>query len=497
VSGAATARLTRRRLRARGGRAPIPREAPARAGIVHLGLGSFHRAHQAVYTARALEHEAGPWGIVGVAGRSRRVADALRAQDRLYCVLELGGAEREPLVVGVHTELLVAASDPCAVVDRLADRGTRIATLTVTEQGYTARAGTGGLDTGHAQVRADLGGAPPGTTIGLLARALQRRWRGHGEPMAVVSCDNVARNGEHTRALVLEFAGLLGDRGAAELVGWIERSIAFPSTMADRIVPATRPEHRARAAELLGLADGAPVVAEPFSMWVLEDRFPAGRPRWEAAGAVFTDEVERYEQLKLRLLNATHSLVAYLGLLAGERSIARAVARPEIRGAAEHVIHAELRPTLVAPARVDVPRYVDELFARFANAALDHRACQVASDGSVKLPARLTAAVLHHTARGVVPRGLALIVAACIRCLATPWAYDATGLGAIADPRREALEELGRRARDSRELVAGVFGLGIFAPEVTRATAFVEAVAELHGVLVAHGHRGGIEAALG
>jgi fructuronate reductase len=494
VTGVTVARLTRRGL---AGRLSVPARAPAQAGIVHLGLGSFHRAHQALYTARALEHEPGPWGIAGVAHRSRRVVDALRAQDRLYSVLELGGEDAAPLVVGVHAELLVAAEEPDAVVARLADPATRIATLTVTERGYTARGATGGLDTGLPAVRADLRGGPPRTTIGLLARGLQRRWRGHGEPMAIVSCDNVGRNGEHTRALVLELAGLLPEPDAADLRDWIARSVAFPSTMVDRIVPATRPEHRARVAGLLGLRDGAPVVAEPFHMWVLEDRFPGGRPRWEAAGAIFSDEVERYEQLKLRLLNATHSLIAYLGLLAGARSIAEAVARPEIRAAAEHAVHAELRPTFDAPARIDVPRYVDELFARFANAALDHRSCQVASDGSTKLPARMTAAVLHHTARGRVPRALALAVAAWIRCLATPGAYDAAALGAVADPERDRLEALGRCARDSRELVEAVLALGIFARELAEATAFVEAVWELHAVLAAHGHRAAIEAAIG
>jgi fructuronate reductase len=488
-----TGALTRRGL---GGRAAVPAHPPARTGIVHLGLGNFHRAHQALYTARALEHEPGPWGIVGVASRSRRVSDALRAQDGLYCVLELGGERPAALVVGVHGELLVAADDPLAVVARLADPATRIATLTITEQGYTARAAAGGLNTDLAQVRNDLAGAPPRTTIGLLARGLQARWRGNGEPMAIVSCDNVARNGEHTRALVLEFVGLLAEPDAAQLGAWVERSIGFASTMVDRIVPATLPEHRARVAALVGLHDAAPVAAEPFSMWVLEDRFPAGRPRWEAAGAIFSDEVERYEQLKLRLLNATHSLIAYLGLLAGQPSIAQAIARPEIRLAAEHVIADELRPSLQAPAQVDVARYVDELFARFGNAAVDHRARQVASDGSAKLPVRLTDAVLHHVDRGAVPRMLALTVAAYIRCLATPGAYDAGRLGIVADPERDRLEDLGRRARDSHELVQAVFELGIFAPALARATAFVEAVAELHAVLVAHDHHAAIEAAL-
>jgi fructuronate reductase len=494
VKADAIPRLTRRSL---GARNRVPAEAPARAGIVHLGLGSFHRAHQAVYTARAIDHESGPWGILGVAWRSRRVVDALRSQDGLYCILELGGGDSVPLVVNVHTDLLVAADEPRAVLDRLADADTRIATLTVTEQGYTAHPSTGALNTDVADVRADLHGGVPRTTVGLLARGLQQRWSAHGEPMAIVSCDNLNANGRHTRALVLEFVGLLNDPGTAELQAWIEQTIAFPSTMVDRIVPAMHPEHRIRAAARLGLDDATPVVAEPFSMWVLEDRFPAGRPRWEAGGAIFSDEVARYEQLKLRLLNATHSLIAYLGLLAGAWSIAAAISRPEIRKVAEHVVHEEMRPTLVAPAQVDVGRYVETLFARLANGDIGHRTCQVASDGSVKLAVRVVPAVLEHVARGVVPRGLALIFASYIRCLATPAAYDAASVGALVDPQRDRLEDLGRRARGSRAIVTAVFELGIFGTGLARATAFVEAVAELHAVLVAHGHRRAIEAAVG
>jgi fructuronate reductase len=477
------------------GRTILPARAPAQAGIVHLGLGSFHRAHQALFTARALEHEEGPWGIVGVAGRPSEVVAALREQDRLYSILELGGEARAPLVVGVHTELLVASDEPATVVDRLADPATRIATLTVDERGYTARAAGDRLDTDLEAVRADLAGEPPSTTIGLLVRGLQQRWRTHGDPLAVVSCDDVARNGAHVRALVIEFASLLPEPDAADLHGWIERSIAFPSTMADRIVPATRPEHRARVAEALGLADAAPVVAEPFATWVLEDSFPAGRPRWEAAGAIFSDEAERYEQLRLRVFDATHSLVAYLGLLSGARSIAQAIARREIRAAAEQLIHAEVLPTVQAPSEVDVARYVDELLARLGNVALDQRACEVASDGSQKLAASITATVCDHAAGGTVPRMLALAVAAWIRCVATPDAYNAAALGAVTDPQRARLEHVGRRAFGSRALVNAVFELGIFAPQVAHATAFVDAVAELHKVLARYDHHAAIVAA--
>ena len=496
MTGSTLAPLTRAGLHGHG---PVPLLRPARTGIVHLGLGSFHRAHQALYTARALEFEDGPWGIVGVASRSQAIACALRAQDGLYSVLELGGEDgegRTPLVVGVHTELLVAADEPAAVVARLADASTRIVTLTVTERGYTARAAAGGLNSELPEVRGDLSGAAPRTTIGLLARGLQRRHAEHGEPLAIVSCDNVPRNGPHVRALVLEFVSLLPDADARELHAWIERSIAFPSTMVDRMVPATRDEHRDRVARALGRHDAVPVVAEPFSMWVLEDRFPLGRPRWEAAGAIFSDEVQRYEEMKLRLLNATHSLIAYLGLLAGARSIAQAIERPEIRAAAEQLVCDELLPTLSPPSQFDVSRYVDLLFARFANAALHHRTCQVATDGSEKLAVRITAPAYHHVDRGVVPRGLALTVAAWIRCLATPDAYDAGTLGAVADPQRERLEDLGRRAAGSRELVEAVFELGVFAPALATATSFVDAVAELHDVLVRHDHRAAIDAAL-
>ena len=349
----------------------------------------------------------------------------------------------------MHTQLLVAGDEPQAVVARLADAQTRVVTLTVTEQGYTARPGTSALDTDAEVVRADLGGAPPSTTIGLLARGLQQRRHGHGEPMAIVSCDNVERNGEHTRALVLEFVSRLADPEGGELAAWIERCVDFPSTMVDRIVPVPNAEHRARAGELLGVHDAAAVATEPFAMWVLEDRFRAGRPRWEAAGAIFSDDVRRYEQVKLRLLNATHSLLAYLGLLAGARTIADAVALPEIRAAAEHAVQADLLPTLDPPPELDVAAYIEQLFGRFANAALEHRVSQVATDGSLKLPARTQAAVLHHTAAGHVPRMIALTFAGCIRCLATPCAYDGARLGAVADPARARIEDLGRRTASS------------------------------------------------
>jgi fructuronate reductase len=403
-----------------------PRARPGEAGIVHLGLGSFHRAHQAVYTARALDAHEGSWGIVGVASRSRRVVDAMRAQDGLYSVLSLDRDRAEPLVVGVHTDLLVAADEPAEVVARIADERTRVVTLTVTEAGYR----------------------PSAMPVALLARGLERRFRAHGEPLAVVSCDNVRRSGERARGLVLE-------RVDGELREWVQSLVTFPASMVDRIVPATADEHRAQAARLLGVEDAVPVPAEPYSMWVLEDRFPAGRPRWEAAGVIFSDEVERYEVLKVRLLNATHSLVAYLGLLAGARFIADAIAIPEIRDQAQRAMRDELLATVAVPADVDVDVYMDQVLARFENPATGHRTAQVASDGSLKLPERLGGAVADHLAAGRVPRLLALTVAAFAACLEMPEVHD---------PMRG-------RHDDVRSLAAALFP---DAPE------FVDLVVELH-----------------
>ena len=372
----------------------------------------------------------------------------LRAQDGLYSVLTLGPGVAEPLVVGVHADLVVAAEQPEEVVLRIADARTRIVTLTITEAGYK----------------------PAGPIVGLLARGLEQRFRAHGEPLAVVSCDNLRAGGERTRALVLERV----DRGLRDAIAG---AVAFPATMVDRIVPATTDAHRAQAAQLLGVDDAVPVPAEPFSMWVLEDRFPGGRPRWEAGGVIFSDEVERYEILKVRLLNATHSLIAYLGLLAGARFISDAVAIPQIADAAQRAMRDELLPTLEVPAGLDVDDYMRQLMARFENPATGHRTAQVASGGSLKLPERLGDAVAHHLAAGLVPRLLALAVAAFARCIAVP---------DVRDPARERLEALD----DARSLVAAVFPAAI-----AEAAPFVEAVSELHDALARGGWRAGVEAA--
>ncbi|WP_432839263.1 mannitol dehydrogenase family protein [Dactylosporangium sp. CA-092794] len=360
---------------------PAIRPGEAGTGILHLGLGAFHRAHQAVYTEDAIAAAGGDWAIAAVAPRSRDVLDALLEQDRLYSVLTLDGADVRPRVLGVHAELLHAASDPAAVEARLADPRIRVVTLTVTEKAYR----------------------PDSAILGLLVRGLRAR-AATGAPLALVSCDNLPGNGRRLRELV-----------TAELGESVVESVSFPSTMVDRIVPASTDATCATAQAALGLVDRAAVAAEPFSQWVVEDDFPGGRPAWERAGAILTADVAPWERLKLRVLNGVHSALAYLGALAGVPTIERSLALPGMRPLVEAFIRADIAPTLSPPEGVSVEGYGESVLRRFANPALRHRTLQVAMDGSQKLPQRLVGTIADRRAAGAVPRYAALVLAAWMR----------------------------------------------------------------------------------
>jgi fructuronate reductase len=366
-------------------------------GIVHLGLGAFHRAHQAVYTEDAVAAEDGPWGICGASRRSRGVVDALGEQDGLYGVLERGPEEDRVRVVGVVREALVAAEEPDALRDRLAAEGTHVVTLTVTEAGY----------------RADH----PDTPVGMLVRGLEaRRAAGVDTPLAIVSCDNLPRNGELLRGLVEEFCARTRPGGLAD---WIAAHTDFPSTMVDRIVPAATAADRDAASRLIGARDEATVVGEPFSQWVIEDAFRGRRPAWEAAGAMLVPDTRPYEAMKLRLLNGGHSALAYLGLLRGHETVAEAVADPELREWLERLLASELAPTLGPVPGIDIDRYRADLLTRWSNPRIAHRLEQIATGGAMKLPLRLLPAARDLLAAGQEPAGIAFAVAAWLRRLAS------------------------------------------------------------------------------
>jgi fructuronate reductase len=481
-------RLSRATTGTAAGVAPARAAAPA-PGILHLGLGSFHRAHQAVYTDAAITAAGGDWGIIGVASRSRSVVDALREQDMLYTVADISPTGTRYTMPAVHSGAFVAADEPERVVRELADARIRIVSLTVTENGYSYSPSTGHLDTSDPLIAADLRGDAPRSTIGLLVRGIQQRATGSGAPLTVLSCDNLAENGRHTEHLVREFAALLPGPEGADISAFLDSSVRFPSSMVDRIVPATTDELRARTAADLGVFDAAVVPAEPFSMWAIEDDFASDRPRWEAGGAVFTDEVGRYEQLKMRLLNGTHSLIAYLGALSGRETIPDSIALDRIETAARGVLREEYEPSVEVPSTVDVRAYEAQLFDRWRNTALGHRTRQVGTDGSVKLRQRIPAPALALLDAGRMPHRLALTVAAYLSCVAPLDGFDpGPQAAAMQDAARARLAGFAAESANGIELARRAIGQDhLLGDDLASRSEFVDRVGELVEIIHRHG----------
>lgn len=409
-------------------------------GIVHLGLGAFHRAHQAVYTDGLLRRDP-RWGIVGASLRSPATRDALAPQDFLYTVVERDRKGDHLRIIGALLGAVVAPDAPENLVALMTRPSVKIVSLTVTEKGYLRDPATGALDEDQPDVRHDATHSDrPRTTPGFLVAALARRREAGLPPFAVLSCDNLPSNGETTRRVVLRMAELQ-DR---ELARWVENEVAFPSTMVDRIVPATADADRALVAKALGMEDASPVVTETFSQWIIEDRFPADRPAWEETGATFTTDVAPFERMKLRLLNGSHSAIAYLGLLAGYPTVADAVSDPALARFIRAMMDEEVTPTLDLPASVDLSAYKDQLMARFANPALRHRTAQIAMDGSQKLPQRLLEPIRERIAARAPIDRLALAVAGWMRHAV---GTDEAGRSiAIDDPMGERMSALAREA---------------------------------------------------
>ncbi len=410
-------------------------------GVVHIGLGAFHRAHQAVYTDDALNAVPGAWGICGVSLRSPDTRDALRPQAGLYTV-GVRDEEGERLrVVGSVVETLVAPEDPAVVLARLADPRVRVVTATVTEKGYCHNPATGELADSHPDIRHDLlNPTQPRTLAGFLVEALRRRRAAGRPPFTVLSCDNLPGNGEVTANILRAYAAML----EPDLDHWIADNVSCPSSMVDRIVPATTADDRTRISAALGVEDAAPVVTEPFTQWVFEDRFPTGRPAWEDFGAEPVADVRPYEAMKLRLLNASHSCIAYLGYLAGYQTVAETIADPAFVRFVGALMDDEVTPTLRMPAGADLAGYKAALLARFANPALKHRTWQIAMDGSQKLPQRILVTIRDRLAAGAPFDRLALGVAAWMRYVR---GVDETGAPIdVRDPLAERLRRLAEEA---------------------------------------------------
>jgi len=467
------------------------------AGIVHLGLSNFHRAHQAVYTAQALDLEEGPWGIVGVARQSRDVLDAMNDQDLGYTVLSLEGSTSDIQVLQAHQELILAADDPVRIVTQLADPATQIITITVTEAGYTFDAHTGGLDLDRPELAADLTGRAPLTTVGQVAHGLRRRFRAGGQPLTVMSCDNLVANGALLQSLVQQFLErTVPEAERAELLDWCHTDVAFPGSMVDRIVPRTSARHRELVQFRTGLIDACPVPAEPFSMWVMEDHFATARPRWDQVGAIVSDDVHGFEILKIRLLNGTHSLIAYLGMLIGAQTIDEAVADPEVRAAAEAFMD-EMAETLQTPAGISLTDYRASLLRRFGNSATGHRTSQVGTDGSLKVPARIPDPVAIRAGKGKRSPMCALLAATFVRVLTDPSATVPQVREGLRDPALEILTSIGSdQVRETDRLRAVLLDSGIFPEQLANQEAFLADCAELAEILRRGGVRPAIRSAL-
>jgi len=427
-------------------------------GVVHLGLGAFHRAHQADVFDRALAAGDPRWGVTGASLRSPAVRDQLAPQDGLYALAVRDGGEERLRVIGAVRKVLVAPEDPEALVEALAAPSTRLVTLTVTEKGYKLDPATGELLVDDAEVAADLANPRrPRSAPGFLAAGLrQRRERGL-DPLTIISCDNLPENGRRTRDAVLGMAARDPD-----LAEWIANRCAFPQTMVDRIVPATTAEDLDRVEARLGLRDEGTVKTEPFTQWVIEDRFAGERPEFEALGVRITGSVAPWEEAKLRLLNGAHSALAYLGGLAGATFVHEAVADSAWSGLVE-ALWDEAETTLSPPAGLDVAAYRRELMARFRNASLQHRTRQIAIDGSQKLPQRLLASCAARLAQGrPIPR-LALAVAAWMR-----WQGREDDSGArfeVDDPLAPQTARLLKDARSAEERVGALLSLRAVFPE--------------------------------
>jgi mannitol 2-dehydrogenase len=420
-----------------------------RVGIVHFGAGAFHRSHQAMYLDRLMSAgEARDWAICAVdvlpADRPRQAA--FRAQNGLYTLLvKRPDGTAAAQVIGSLTEYLFAPDQPGEVLDRLTDPRTRIVTLTITEGGYNLRHDTGEFDAASPSVQHDLApGAVPRTVFGFIVAALRRRRDRDVPPFTIVSCDNIEGNGNVTRSVLGAFADLaepgLGD--------WVRDAVAFPNSMVDRITPVTTTADVARLAEEFGVADAWPVVCEPYVQWVLEDDFPAGRPRWQDCGVQLVTDVRPYELMKLRLLNAGHQALAYPAALAGYRYVHEAATDPVIATFVTDYLQLEARPTVPDVPGVDLDDYMTELLARFANPAIRDTLTRLCAGASDKIPKWVLPVVRRNLDAGRPVTRAATLIAS--------WARYAEGIDEagrpidVVDPLRDEVTERARRQRSDR-----------------------------------------------
>lgn len=452
---------------------PAYDRAATQIGIVHIGVGAFHRAHQAVYLDDLLADEP-RWAISGVSLNSRDVRDALQPQDGLYTLALLGEAP-QLRVIGSIREVLAAREQGEQVLQRLADPHVRIVMLTITEKGYCLKGEN--LDQAHPDIVRDLASPQaPLSAIGYLVEGLRRRREEDLAPYTVLSCDNLADNGGKLRRAVLQFAEKLDE----ELALWIAGNVTFPRSMVDSITPATDDALRERVDAQLGVHDAWPVQRERYTQWVIEDAFCNGRPVFERVGVTISDEIAGYDRAKLRLLNAPHSALAYLGSLLDIETVAQAMATPVLAQFVERLMREAIAPNVIAPRGFDAEAYVGAILERFRNPAIQHRLAQIAWDGSQKIPVRLLGTIADALAAERSIDLLCLPVAGWLQFVRR----QARNGVALADPLNETLTSIGRACTgDAQADVAAFLALDtVFAP-ISGDARFVEALQRAYAAL--------------
>lgn len=452
-------------------------------GIVHLGVGAFHRAHQAAYTDAVLARGDKRWAILGASLRAPDTRDALKDQDWLYTLAQSDETGERCRVIACLRGVLVAPEDPQALVEAMCLPSVRIVSLTVTEKGYCHDPATGELNDQHPDILHDVTNPDsPRSAPGFLVEAIRARKARGLPPFTVLCCDNLPANGRTVAKVVTRLAGLRNP----DLGAYVAEHVAFPATMVDRIVPATTDQDRARIAAATGLEDQWPVVTEAFTDWVIEDHFPQGRPDWDAR---FVTDIAPFETMKLRLLNGAHSAMSYLGFLAGRETVADCMQDEALAHFVSHLMNAEVTSTLTVPPGTDVSAYKQALLSRFRNPGLRHRTWQIAMDGSQKLPQRLLGPIRDRLKAGAPIDGLALGVAA--------WMRYATGLdetGGAIDVRDPLKDDLRAKADaaglNAERLAPALLGLEtIFGRDLPADPRFTTAVTSALDSLIRHGSR--------
>ncbi|MRS15946.1 fructuronate reductase [Enterobacteriaceae bacterium RIT691] len=454
--------------------------------IVHLGFGAFHRAHQAVYADILARDHGSDWGYteVNLIGGEQQIAD-LKMQDNLYTVAEMSADAWTARVVGVVKEALHAQVDGLeTVLAKMCEPQVAIVSLTITEKGYCHSPATGALNLDHPMIAADLQNPhKPSSAPGVVVEALARRKAAGLPAFSVMSCDNMPENGHVLGSVVRAYARALN----TELAEWIEQNVTFPSTMVDRIVPAVTPDTLDKIEAITGVRDPAGVACEPFRQWVIEDNFVAGRPEWEKAGAELVSDVIPFEEMKLRMLNGSHSFLAYLGYLAGYQHINDCMEDANYRTAAHALMLQYQAPTLKVKG-VDLARYADLLIARYSNPALRHRTWQIAMDGSQKLPQRMLDSVRWHLVHQSDFSLLALGVAGWMRYVD---GTDEQGNAIdVCDPLLSTIQTVVNQSEQGESRVKALLGIeAIFGKELPQESTFVAQVSEAYQLLLAKGAR--------